>query len=79
MKKLIRRIASAIGIATDYHVSATYAQETNPNGWSAMHFTCAVKPWLHQDNFGDLENYAEQKAENPISTPVITSITRIGW
>lgn len=77
MKKAIRAIAKLIGWSTDYHVSANYAPASG-SGWCTVSMAITVIPWIHVANFKDVVKHVEAAAENPVSTPVIISITKIG-
>ena len=77
MRKFIRRFALWLGVVTEYHVSATYSQDSHI-GFSTMSLTVAIKPWLHGDNYKELVEFVNKEATRPSSTPTITSITKLG-
>lgn len=75
MRKLLRWIGRHCGITTWYHIAATYPL---PNGSATMSLTCAMRPWLHSDNYSDLVAYVKTQADSKTTTPNIVSITRLG-
>jgi len=71
MRKLFRWIAGKCGMETDYHIYAI-------NGTSYISFTCTVSPWLHEENYSDLIEYAGNLVENKKGRVAIASITKLG-
>lgn len=77
MRKFVRRFALWFGVNTDYHVSATYNQDSHV-GWSIVSLQLTIRPWLHRDNYRELVDAVNKEATRPSSTPSITSITKLG-
>lgn len=75
MRKLLRWICQRCGLVTWYHVAATYPL---PNGYATVSFTCWVRPWLHADNYQDLEALVAARAQTTSVKPNILSLTRLG-
>jgi len=73
----LRRLAYAIGWSTSYHVAATYNRDSHI-GFSVISMTVSVRPWLHADNYSELMAYVKKQAEQPVGTPSITSVTKLG-
>lgn len=77
MKAFIRKVAKTLGWSTCYHVSATYPRDSHV-GFSVISLTVTVKPWIHSDNYREVVDFVEAKADRPSSTPSIISITKLG-
>lgn len=77
MKKFIRWAARKLGMVTWYHVSAVYRQDSHM-GTTAVSLLCGMKPWLHDENHAEMTKWVESQVVRPASTPVITSITKLG-
>ena len=80
MKKMIRNIATKLGVKTYYHFSATYDRDSH-TGFSISGGTLGVRPWLHLDNYDELisEIIGDLKGKGIYADQIaITSITKIG-
>jgi hypothetical protein len=80
MKKMIRNIATKLGVKTCYHFSATYATDSH-TGFSISAGTSVVPPWLHSDNYEELVSQIRGDLENKgvkVTQIRLTSITKLG-
>ncbi len=77
MRNIIRRIARWSGVKTSYHIAAVYIRYGHVSS-SQLAMTCTMRPWLHADNYLELVEFVKSQAPGAVSTPSITSITRLG-
>lgn len=73
MRRLIRNVAKALGVSTDYHVAGTWSGGT-------IDMTVTIKPWLHADNFKELRDFVADELKHQALgvKPNIVNITRLG-